>query len=105
MPCFAACRTGVNSATACPTGPCNNVQDLSFKCWLIFPQPRFRGGRGSDFLSGTFGIFGLIAVSPLISQCKLNDIIIIIIIIIYIYNAFINALSAHMVHINLNRIF
>ena len=32
-------------------------------------------------------------------------IIIIIIIIMYIYSAFINALSAHVIHINLNTIF
>ena len=31
--------------------------------------------------------------------------LIIIIIIMYIYHALINALSAHMIHINLNRIF
>ena len=36
---------------------------------------------------------------------KKNTIIIIIIIIMYIYHAFINALSAHMIHIKLNTIF
>ena len=35
----------------------------------------------------------------------ITAIIIIIIIIIYIYHALINALSAHMIHVNLNMIF
>ena len=35
----------------------------------------------------------------------MGEIIIIIIIIMYIYHSLINALSAHMIHINLNMIF
>ena len=34
-----------------------------------------------------------------------NEMVLIIIIIMYIYHALINALSAHMIHINLNKIF
>ena len=41
---------------------------------------------------------------PPLKLCKLH-LIIIIIIIMYIYHALINALSAHMIHINLNMIF
>ena len=41
----------------------------------------------------------------IVSRFSLAAGIIIIIIIMYIYNALINALSAHMIHINLNMIF
>ena len=62
-----------------------------YEVYIALLQLKQTGTRGLDDLDGTI--------------IKMSAHIITIIIIMYIYHALINALSAHMIHINLNMVF